>query len=252
MSRKIGIIGSTGRMGLLLQEKIAKHPHFVNGPGFSRSQLANTSLMRVFSENDYLIDFSNPELMQSILETALVIPKPLVICTTGWNPESYQELLNQVIRKMPVVLASNTSIGAYLQKQLVQEISKILGSDYDIDILEKHHRYKVDIPSGTARSLIQEIQNVKNTHQSVVYEASMLEKGPRKDNVIGISIQRSGNIPGDHEVTFTSDDEMISIRHVAFSRNLFAQGALRIVEWLDHARPQPGLYTMQDVLKISL
>lgn len=249
--KKIGVIGSTGRMGRLLQEKISDHKDFVNGIGFSNSLSGSSSLEKVFAENDYVIDFSQPELLKSILEVAIKIPKPLVICTTGWNKELYQEILVQVSQKMPLVIASNTSVGAYLQRYLVSEAARILGSEYDIDIFEKHHRHKVDLPSGTAHSLIQDVQEVKFLNQGVKYDASMLKEGLRPDNLIAINVQRSGNIPGEHDVTFTSDDEMISIRHVALNRAIFAKGALRIVEWLDKNLSKPGLYMMKDILGFS-
>ncbi len=249
--KKIGIIGCTGRMGQLLQEKIAQHKYFISGPGFSKSKSNTISLAEIFSENDYIVDFSKSELMQMVLEEALNFPKPLVICTTGWQQGSYQDLLNQAAKKMPLVIASNTSIGAYIQRYIAREVARILGNDYDIDIVEKHHRNKIDIPSGTANSLIQDIQDTKQLYHSMSYEALTLEEGPRPENIIGVNVQRTGNIPGDHEITFTSPNEMISIRHVAFNRDIFAQGAIKILEWLADTKPSVGLYTIADVLKIK-
>ncbi len=246
--KKIGIIGCTGRMGQLLQEKIAQHKYFISGPGFSKSKSDTISLAEVFSENDYVVDFSKPELMQMVLEEALNFLKPLVICTTGWQQDAYQDLLNQVAKKMPIVIASNTSIGAYIQRYITREVAKILGNNYDIDIVEKHHRNKIDIPSGTANSLIQDIQDTKKLYYGMSYQAVTLKEGPRPENIIGVNVQRTGNIPGDHEISFTSPDEMISIRHVAFNRDIFAQGAIKIAEWLEDANPPPGLYTMEDIL----
>ncbi len=248
--KKIGIIGCTGRMGQLLQEKIAQHKHFINGGGFSKSRSDEVSLSTVFSENDYVIDFSKPELIQMILEMAIKLPKPLIICTTGWRQAAYQDIFNQATIKMPIVVASNTCIGAYIQRYLAREVARILGNNYDIDVLEKHHRNKVDMPSGTAHCLIQDVQDAKQLYHGVRYTASNFKEGPRPENIIGINVQRSGNIPGDHEISFTSPDEMISIRHVAFNRGIFAQGALKIAEWLEDTNPAAGLYTMADVLKL--
>lgn len=252
MVKKIGIIGFTGRMGKLLADKIEKHAHFLIGPGYSQSKSHQTSLEDVFLANDYVIDFSKHHLLASILETAIKIPKPIVICTTGWYQKDYQNLITQASKKVPLVIAPNTSVGAYLQKRLVSELAKILNADYDIDIHDKHHRHKIDIPSGTAQDLIHEIQKAKKSHQGLDYEASILEKGPRPNNFIGISVERSGNIPGDHEVTFTSIDELISIKHVAFDRSIFAQGAVRILEWLEKSEPGPGIYTMADIFAFCL
>ena len=250
--KKIGIVGCSGRMGKLLQQEIAKHKNFTTGLGFSKSQSKGSSLSLVFSENDYVVDFSKPELLPLILEGLTHAPKPLVICSTGWSGKDLWKAVKQAAAKAPIVIAPNTSLGVSIQRHLVREVAKLLGSDYDIDILEKHHGNKVDAPSGTASALIQDIQGVKQ-QQGLKYNVSTFEKGGARSNPsIGLSIQRAGNIPGHHEVSFTSADEMISIKHVAFDRALFAQGAVRVLEWLSQgAASQPGLYSMADVLKVG-
>jgi 4-hydroxy-tetrahydrodipicolinate reductase len=248
MKQPIGIIGNTGRMGRLLTDQINKHPKFITGVGFDHSR--TIALEEVFQQNDYVVDFSNSELIEAVLNTAANHHKPLVICTTGWSYNEQLPLIEKIAQKAPVVIASNTSVGAYLQRYLVKQLAKILGEEYDIDISEKHHRHKIDIPSGTAMTLIEDIQAVKKQHHNLSYQAHPLEKGPRPEHFIGVAVERSGNLPGDHEVSFTSLEEKISIRHVAFDRALFARGAIKVLEWLEGTKPAPGIYTMENVLQL--
>ncbi len=247
----IGIIGNTGRMGQVLTQVIKQHHDFSCGAGFSRSQKPYVTLQEVFSQNNYVVDFSKPELLVELLQAAIANPKPLVICTTGWAPQEIQPILMQLAAKVPVVVASNTSVGAYLQRYLVQQLANILGEEYDIDILEKHHRHKVDNPSGTATSLLHDIQAAKKQQHGIDYKSYPLEKGPRPEHFIGTAAARSGNLPGDHTVSFVSAEEMICVQHVAFDRALFAKGAVRIVKWLETTKPKPGLYSIQDVLNLK-
>lgn len=251
MSRKVGIIGMTGRMGHALMDIISKRQDFIAGVGFSRSQTPHISLEDIFAQNDYIFDFSTPELVEEILKAAVIEPKPLVLCTTGWSEQEMHHLIEQVAKKVPIVIASNTSVGAYLQRYVIRQLARALGDEYDIDIIEKHHRNKIDSPSGTALSLFNDIKMVKMQLNKSSYQTHKLEKGPRPDHSIGMAVTRSGNLPGDHEVSFVSADEMISVKHVAFDRTLFAKGAIRIIEWLDKTKPKPGLYTMGDVLSLE-
>jgi len=250
MKKKIGIIGSTGRMGRIVKEQISAHNNFENGLNFNDENSLEITLEEVFGSNDYIIDFSSPQIIGSILEIVFSTPRPLVIGTTGWSGQQVRDLLIKASAKAPIVIASNTSYGMAIQRYMVRQLARLLDSNYDIDITEKHHRHKIDIPSGTANTLLKDIQDTKQNYHELNYEAYVLKNGPRPPNFIGINIQRSGNINGDHEVSFISPDEMISIKHVAFNRSLFAKGALNIVNWLDQTKPQPGLYSINDILKL--
>jgi 4-hydroxy-tetrahydrodipicolinate reductase len=240
---KIGIIGITGKMGNILAEMVRESQSYSLGRGYSS---CSGDLIEVFSSNDYVIDFSSHKLISSVLSAALQNPKPLIICTTGWDRNEYAKDIEKLAEIIPLIIASNTSIGAYLQRYLVRELAKLLGDDYDVDIIEKHHRNKVDSPSGTALSLSEDIKSVKQKE----YRTSLEKSGKREDNLISINSIRSGNIYGEHEVMFTSSEEMISVKHVAFNRHIFAKGAIRALDWLVKKNPSPGIYSMQDVLGI--
>ena len=250
MKKTVGIVGSTGRMGGVLADVI-NSSEFVVGIGFGLGQEPQVELATVFLENDFVVDFSNAGLVERLLKEALINPKPLVICTTGWSAEDYKEQLAELSVIVPVVIATNTSIGAFLQRYLVRKLAGVLSADYDIDIIEKHHRNKVDCPSGTAMTLFKDIRQEKQVVFAAEYTTHPLHEGPRPDNYVGMEVVRSGNLPGDHAVSFISLEEMISVQHVAFDRKLFAKGAVRIVRWLSETAPQPGIYSMADVLDLK-
>lgn len=244
---KVGVIGNTGRLGRAVVDCIEQHPYLQNGLGFSRSQVPFIAIEEVFDSNDYIIDCSKPKGLSSVLKAAIVQPKPLVICTTGWQYQEMNNMLEVLSKSVPIVIAPNTSIGAFLQRYLVGQMAKLLGNEYDIDVSEKHHRNKVDIPSGTAKALLAEVVKSKQQEYGISYTSAPLAQGPRPDNFIGMTSERSGDIAGDHKVSFTSRDEMICIKHVVFDRAIFAKGALKIVEWLQKHEIRPGVYDTQDV-----
>jgi 4-hydroxy-tetrahydrodipicolinate reductase len=248
--KKIGIVGNSGRMGNLLASAIENHKHFSLGAGFSRNQQPYIPLEKVFEENDCIIDFAKGDFVEKLLKTAIASPKPIIICSTGWHYARVAHLINELSKKIPLVIASNTSIGAYLQRQLAKKLAEFLDEEFDIDVIEKHHRHKVDIPSGTANTLIKDIQTAKLQKFGLEYKAEILaNSGERPNNLIGLAVLRSGNLFGDHEITFTSSEEMISIRHVAMSRALFAKGAIKIAEWLENSKPTPGIYSVEDIFQ---
>lgn len=250
MIKKIGIIGINGRMGSLLRAKIEESNKYEIGIGFGQPAEKYPPLSDVFQHNDCIVDFSNKDLIEPLLTIAANHNKPLVICTTGWDFDMFKAKLNALAKFIPIVIASNTSVGACVQRYLVKEASKLFDSKYDIDVIEKHHREKVDSPSGTALSLIKAITDTKTSEFGLSYKTFSNIHGKREHDTIGILSQRSGNLPGEHEVTFTSSDEMISIKHVVFNRALFATGAIRIIDWVNKTTPTPGIYSMEDVLEV--
>ncbi len=251
MTKNIGIIGVTGRMGSLLADLIKSHSYYSLGPCFSKSLKPYIELDSLFKDNDYIIDFSSASLTQIILKLAVLNPKPLIICTTGWSTKELDEPLKILAEMVPVVITSNTSIGASIQRYLARQLAKILDAEYDIDVLEKHHRNKVDRPSGTAKSLIDDIKKEKQLNYSSIYKSDEYIEGKRPENFIGTAIQRSGNLPGEHEVIFTSLEESLSIKHIIFNRDTFAKGALKIIDWIESTDPAPGIYDMLDVLNLK-
>ena len=248
--KKIGVIGESGRMGILLCEVIKQHPNYDLGPGFSKSNELS-SLNYIFKENDYVIDFSSANLIEHILTSAIKNPKPLVICTTGWSLEKTEKSIDELSKIVPVVISSNTSVGACIQRYLVKQLSKLLDNEYDIDILERHHRNKIDSPSGTAKSLIKEVQKEKLSKYNLDYKSYDYQDIIRPDNYIGMMVQRAGNLAGEHEVTFTSMDEMISVKHTAFNRSIFANGSIKCINWLEKNKPTKGIYNMLNILGLE-
>ena len=250
MSRKVGVIGQTGRMGTVLIQLLSVEQRYELGLSFSRSETPTEDIVKVFQENDVVVDFSSSELLTSTLEAARRTPKPFIICTTGWCKETFESRIQQLAQIVPVVIAPNTSIGAVLQLYLATQLAEILDENYDIDILEKHHKHKMDTPSGTAKALIEAIQKGKANSFSLRYELYHGHTGPRPLHSIGLSVQRSGQLPGEHSISFTSEEESISIHHTALNRKLFARGALKIISWIVAKNPRPGIYSMLDVLNI--
>lgn len=250
----IGLVGETGRMGSILAELIEGDPQYntlyLKGPGISRRHQDEEDFHRLFQENDLIIDFSHASLIHQVLASGLKSPKPLLLCSTGWDSKEALEKLDQLSKKVAVVVASNTSVGACLQRFLAGKLAKVLGEDYDIDIYESHHRFKQDSPSGTALSLYETVAEAKKELTQKTFPLYTPGEESRPPNQIGMAVERKGNVAGKHTVSFTSLEESLSLTHEAFDRRLFAQGALVAARWLLTPRA-PGLYTMFDVLGLT-
>lgn len=242
MIKRVGIVGDTGRMGLSLKSLLVKQTMYQLGLCYNRSSLPQIQLLDIFQDNDVVIDFSSKCLLKDILKTGLHAPKPLILCSTGWDYQKNVEDLCILSQTVPIVIAPNTSLGACVQKYLAQVLSRLFDTDYDIDIIEKHHRYKEDSPSGTAKALVESILKIKQD-----FSLYHLKQGPRIDKQIGVSVIRSGYNLGEHELLFTSKEEMISVKHTVFTRNLFAKGVLKILCWLKERKLEKGIYNMEDV-----
>lgn len=207
----------------------------------------SSNLEEVLKKADAVIDFSQPEATLQNVQTAAKLKKAVVIGTTGFSDEQ-REKIAALAKQIPVVLSSNMSIGVNLLFEIVGEVARKLGSDYDIEIVEAHHRFKKDAPSGTAKTLAEVIAAA--TGRSIAKDAVYGRKGAaaeRKPNEIGIHAVRAGDIVGDHTVTFCTLGERVEISHRAHSRDTFAKGALRAARFV--AKQKPGLYSMQEVLK---
>jgi len=249
MFKKVGIVGISGRLGSEISNFITIQNKYQLGLSYTRSENKNVPISEVFLQNDYVIDCSSPENILNVLLAATKNPKPLIVLTTGWDENSIQEELHLLSKLTPIIIAPNTSLGAYVQSVVVRDIAKILDSEYDIDIVEQHHRKKLDQPSGTALNLFGAITKSKKQNQQLDYKLYEAKNEIRNPHTISITSRRSGNIPGEHEVCFTSNDEIISVKHIALNRALFAKGALKIINWLDNEKPQPGIYHLSDIFK---
>jgi len=200
----------------------------------------------VSGQADVLIDFSNPTAALERARSCARLGLPMVLCSTGLTPAEDQEL-NVLAREIPLIATSNTSLGVNLLAALVQQVARSLGSDYDIEIVESHHRFKKDAPSGTALLLAGAAASGQNQNLSdhAIYGRHGRE-ALRKPGEIGIHALRMGDVVGEHSVYFTTLGERLELTHRASSRDTFAQGSLRAARFLFNKTP--GRYQMADVL----
>ncbi len=198
---------------------------------------------------DVLVDFSAPDALEGHLEEALETGKPIVIGTTGLT-EQHQAMIDSAARKIPVLQAANMSLGVNVLAHLVRQTSERLGEEWDIEIVEMHHRHKVDAPSGTALLLGEAAAEGRGVELAQVSDRGRDGmSGPRKSGHIGFAALRGGSVAGDHQLIFASDDERIELGHRAESRMIFARGAVAAAIWIED-KPA-GRYSMNDVLGLT-
>jgi len=252
---KYGIVGATGRVGQILVNILKNSNDKIGAVMFEGEQTIDfpnetiiTNDAKTLLENsDIVIDFSAPMATQALLEAALEIPKPLVIATTGLNKHQ-KNLLIEVSKKAPVLYATNMSLGVAILNKLVEMVSKKL-RDFDIEIVEQHHRYKVDAPSGTALTLAEHAARARGLElKDVMVTGRSGHVGARSKDEIGVFAVRGGDVVGRHTVGFYNDGEFLELNHTATSRETFARGALKVSKWL--VNQQPGLYSIDDALGI--
>jgi 4-hydroxy-tetrahydrodipicolinate reductase len=253
---KVGVFGASGRVGKLLLEDLKSTQGMSLSSVFVRNELdfaidpsvLVTSDMNSFLNGcDIVIDFSLPEACEMLLETAISNPKPLVIGTTGLNTHQLN-LLKQASELMPVLYATNMSLGVALLNKLVYQASAVL-EGFDIEIVEMHHRHKKDAPSGTALTLSESAAAGRNLDINKVRVSGRDGNiGERTQDEIAVMALRGGDIVGRHTVGFYNDGEFIELNHTATSRNTFSKGALRAGKWL--ADKEAGLYSISDCLEL--
>ena len=236
---RIALVGAAGRMG----QAIIGLAESENVVIVSKSDLGD----QITSANaDVLIDFSSAAATEAICKAAMKSSTALVIGTTGHSAKEKQAI-ETAARKIPVVFASNFSIGVNALFSLTEQAAKILGENFDLEIVETHHRMKKDAPSGTAKTLAEILQRVRQTTNLRHGREGI--SGERERSEIGIHSVRGGDVVGDHTVIFAGQGERVELTHRASSRETFARGALRAARWVI-GKP-PGLYDMRDVLGIS-
>ncbi|KIM07157.1 MAG: dihydrodipicolinate reductase [Sulfurovum sp. PC08-66] len=253
---KVGIVGSTGRVGSLLIENLAHdseamlscvHVFDELKKEVGAGVVITNSMDELLNHCDVVIDFSAPQATQALLEAALKNPKPLVIATTGFTSHQ-QNLMKEVSKEMPLLYSSNMSVGIALLKQLVERVSHTL-KDFDIEIVEQHHRHKVDSPSGTAITLGEFAAKGRGVDlDSVRISGRDGQIGARSKEEIAVMALRGGDIVGRHTVGFYNDGEFLELNHTATSRETFSKGALRAAKWL--IAQEVGFYTINDCLGI--
>lgn len=194
---------------------------------------------------DVVIDFSNASAVDGLLEACGKKKLPVVLCTTGLSGEQL-ERVKEASAVIPVLRSANMSLGVNLLLKLLQDVAKVLApSGFDMEIVEKHHNQKVDAPSGTAIAMADSINEALNGEYTYNYDRSGVRK-KREKKEIGIAAVRGGNIVGEHEVIFAGEDEVIEFGHTAYSKAVFARGAVAAAGFL--AGREPGLYDMSDVI----
>jgi 4-hydroxy-tetrahydrodipicolinate reductase len=238
---KIGIIGSQGRMGQALVDAIAANGHKHAGGVDKDGDLAG-----LIAASDVLVDFSSPGGLEASLDACVAAGKPIVIGTTGLA-ERHHFLIDDAACDIPILQTGNTSLGVNMLAALVEQAARQLGADWDIEILEMHHRHKVDAPSGTALLLGEAAAKGRAVNLKDHSERGRDGiTGARPPGNIGFASLRGGSVAGDHSVIFASDNERIELIHRAENRAIFASGAVKAAEWL--ARQNAGRYNMQEVL----
>lgn len=196
-------------------------------------------------EADVIIDFSSPENIDEMFSYAIEKKLPIVLCTTGLSEEDINMVL-ETSKKVPILRSANMSVGINTVIKLLQEAAKVLAEkDFDIEIIEKHHNQKVDAPSGTALLIADAMNEVLDNEYSYKYDRTV-DRQKRDKKEIGILPVRGGSIIGDHEVIFAGLDEVIEIKHIAYSRVIFAKGAVYAAKYL--VGKAPGMYQMSDVI----
>jgi 4-hydroxy-tetrahydrodipicolinate reductase len=238
---RIGIIGSAGRMGQAIADVIAASGDTLSG-GIDKGG----DVAALAASSDVLVDFSSPHALEDNLDAAVAAGVPVMLGTTGLE-ERHHWLVDRAADRIAVLQTGNTSLGVTLLAHLVREAASRLGDDWDIEIVETHHRMKVDAPSGTALLLgeaaaagrgIDLASNSARGRDGIT--------GAREAGTIGFASLRGGTVAGDHTVHFLADNERIALSHLAENRTIFARGAVRAAQWLIG---QPaGRYTMPEVL----
>lgn len=193
---------------------------------------------------DVIIDFSHPKALDQLVRLALRDQKGVVIATTGHTQEQ-TDRIEALARELPVFFSANMSMGVALMRELCIKAARVLGGSYDIEVVEKHHNQKIDAPSGTAFLLANAISSALPQEPRYVYDRHS-HRAKRGKDQIGIHSIRGGTIPGEHEVLFAGAHEVLTISHTAYSKELFATGAIAAAKFLA-GRPA-GLYTMEDLM----
>ena len=242
---RIGILGASGRMGRAIAALLEGAGDAELAGGCGRSGDAGA----VAGGCDVLVDFSSPDALGLHLEAALAADRPIVIGTTGLGP-GHNHAIDEAARRIAVLQAANMSLGVNLLAHLVRETAARLGPDWDVEIVEMHHRHKADAPSGTALLLGAAAAAGRGVElDSVADRGRDGITGPRREGAIGFAALRGGSVAGDHQVVFATEGERLELGHRADNREIFARGAVKAAVWLA-GRPA-GRYAMTDVLGLG-
>ena len=248
---RVLLCGCNGRMGRAVTAMVEKEEQMRIVAGIDQfTEVANsypvfTSIAECDVEADVVIDFSSSKVTNDLLDSCIKTNTPVVLCSTGHSEEQLAQI-REASKSVAILKSGNMSVGINVLEKLLKQAVVILGNEgYDIEIVEKHHNQKLDAPSGTALDLANCMnEEVDNRYHYVYDRTTRREK--REENEIGISSIRGGSIVGDHDVIFAGQDEVITFSHSAYSRAIFAKGAVTAAKFL--SGKEPGFYTMQDVI----
>lgn len=244
--------GCNGRMGQMISEIVREDPaiEIIAGIDINRERENEYPVFECLADcsaaADVVIDFGAAPAMDSLLDTCVQKGLPVVVCTTGLSDAQIAHL-ERTAERIAVLYSANMSLGINLLLTLLKEATKVLApAGFDVEIIEKHHRMKVDAPSGTALALADAVNEAGDNQYEYVYDRSRVRQ-KRGDHELGISAVRGGSIVGDHDVIFAGTDEVITFSHSAYSRAVFGKGAVLAAKFL--AGKPAGLYTMSDVIE---
>ena len=267
-SINVGVIGAGGRMGRMLIEAVQENPQTTLNAAIERqgSSLVGADagevaaigrldvqivddLKAVINDIDVLIDFSLPDATEQNMQICAANKVAMVIGTTGFN-EQQEQVLTEASKQIAIVYAGNYSTGVNLSLKLLGMAAKAFGSDADVEVIEAHHKHKIDAPSGTAYMMAEAVAEARGQNlKDVAVYGREGQTGERKAGSIGIHAIRGGEIIGDHTVMFIADGEVVEITHRARARMTFAAGAVRAATWV--IQQEVGQYNMQDVLGLN-
>lgn len=249
---RILLVGACGKMGAAVANCVAEDENLkiVGGVDFAE-KLCSFPIYHDFSkvniDCDVIIDFSNPLLLDDILEFAKSKNIPAVIATTGYSDEQIKKI-HKAAKEIPIFFTFNMSLGVNLLCSLAKRAAQILGNNFDVEIVEKHHNQKIDAPSGTAIMLANAVNEAYDDRMYYEYDRHS-KRQKRTKNEIGIHSIRGGTIVGEHDVIFAGHDEVITLSHSASSKGVFAAGAVKAAKFI--IGKNPGLYQMSDVITVE-
>jgi 4-hydroxy-tetrahydrodipicolinate reductase len=251
---KVIVCGASGRMGQTIGRMVHEAPdmELVGGINLKQSTFFGAEIVEAKdaealikkTKADVIIDFTIASAVVQNVQMAARNNCALIVGTTGISAEQRAEMEKAILGHVPAVITSNFSIGVAIFQQLVRESAKLL-KDYDIEVIEAHHRAKRDAPSGTAKTILQIIEEEAGSREKLYGREGMTER----KNEIGVHVIRGGDIVGDHKVMYSKNYEIIELSHRAYDRSVFASGALVAARWV--VGKKPGIYDMSDVLELK-
>lgn len=249
---KLIISGCNGRMGQVVTRLAKADGGFEIVAGFDQNAVKLSDYpvyshpLEYAGSADVVVDFSSPAALDALLSWCKAKNVPVILCSTGYSPEQL-DTIKAASAEMPIFKSANMSLGINVLTTLIKRAAEIMGETFDIEIVEKHHNQKKDAPSGTAIMLADAVKEGLNYEPEYVYDRSTVRQ-PRDKKEIGISAVRAGTIPGEHTVIFAGTDEVVEFKHTAYSREIFAAGAVKAAKFMAGITA-PGMYDMSDVLK---